>query len=218
MCLVVVLVHGLVDDVLYGSRAVLLLFAPLAFAVPWTPRLRAEDSRWLGLAVPLGITALLLLALVLRKPILSTVYANLGAVEQSRAELSVYRWPEWPLQDEVRRSIDLSRPMAEFERALVFGPGNGTAHRRLGMIALARGEYEAALQHLEVAYKADPGNRTLRQLYGEALIANGRVEEGAALWEGLNSEPRPLDIRAWWYRHIGDTERAAWMEQAAEGR
>jgi hypothetical protein len=35
LSLVVLLVHGLVDDVLYGSRAVLLLFVPLTFAAGW---------------------------------------------------------------------------------------------------------------------------------------------------------------------------------------
>jgi O-antigen ligase len=47
LSLVVVLIHGLVDDVLYGSRAVLLLFVPLAFAIPF-PQARSQEDRQIG--------------------------------------------------------------------------------------------------------------------------------------------------------------------------
>jgi hypothetical protein len=182
------LVHGLADDVLYGSRGLLLMFVPLAFAVPYFKSRRAAGSRKVGWAVPLAITLFLLLCLIWRDGILSRIHSNLGAVHQSRAELSVYTWPEFVLQDDVRRQVNLARPVAEFERALAFDPGNGSANRRLGMIELALGRYEAALGHLQAAYAADPGSITARQLLGEALIANGRQDEGRALWAGVNNE------------------------------
>jgi putative inorganic carbon (hco3(-)) transporter len=207
LALVVVLAHGLVDDVLYGSRAVLLLFVPLAFAVPY---LRPAASRpagrgraWGALLPPLALILALLLLLLGRDPILSRVFSNLGAVHQSRAELEVYAWPAWPVQDEVRRAVDLSGPVADFERALELDPGNATAHRRLGMIALARGEYEAALAHLEAAYGAEPASMTTQQLYGEALIVNGRLAEGQALWAGVDDSEGQLRIRASWYGACG---------------
>jgi O-antigen ligase len=221
LSLVIVLVHGLVDDVLYGSRGVLLLFVPLAFAVPFlgcAGRTTAQGRAWRSSALPVALILALLLAVVGRDPILSRVFSNLGAVHQSQAELEVYRWPVWPLQDEVRRTVDLSRPVAEFERALDLDPGNATARRRLGMIALARGEYRVALAHLEAAYLSEPGSVTTRQLYGEALIVNGRLEEGQSLWAGVTDRQGQLQIRAWWYQHLGDAQRAAWVRQAAEGR
>jgi len=215
LSLVVLLIHGLVDDVLYGSRGVLLLFLPLAFAVPYPRAERAPVRWWAPLALPLALTLVLLLALVWRNPILSLVYSNLGAVHQSQRELSVYTWPEWPIQDEVRRTVDLSLPIGEFERALAFDPGNATANRRLGMIDLARGEWEAALGHLEAAYSAEPQSVTAQQLYGEALIVNGRLEEGRALWAGVDDSKGQLDNRVWWYGYVGDRQRAAWVRQAA---
>jgi hypothetical protein len=218
LSLVAILIHGLVDDVLYGSRAVLLLFVPLAFAVPLWPSRRVAVSRSLSRSLPLGIVLLLLVALLGRNWVLSRVYSNLGAMHQSRAELSVYSWPEWPIQDEVRRQVNLSRPVAELERSLAFDPGNATANRRLGMIELALRRYEDALRHLEAAYAAEPGSNTARQLYGEALIANGRVDEGRTLWAEVSNEQNQLGIRAWWYGHIGDTERAEWMQESADGR
>jgi hypothetical protein len=226
LSLVVVLVHGLVDDVLYGSRGVLLLFVPLAFAVPPAARRAARASRranwragWpLKVFVPLAVGLLLAGALVWRGPILSLAYANLGAVHQGQAELGVYSWPAWPIQDEVRRQVDLGRPVAEFERALALDAGNPTANRRLGTIELSLGEYEAALGHLEAAYAAEPGSVTTRQLYGEALIVNGRVDGGRALWAEVNDAQGQLRLRAFWYQHIGDAERAAWVKAAAGER
>ena len=46
-------------------------------------------------------------------------------------------------------------------------------------------------------------------------FADGQVGEGRALWEGVSNEQRQLGIRGWWYGHIGETERAEWIEQAA---
>jgi tetratricopeptide (TPR) repeat protein len=218
LSLVVLLVHGLVDDVLYGSRAVLLLFVPLAFAVSVPERRDEPVVRWSALALPLSFILFLGLVLIWRKPALSVVYSNLGAVRQSRAELGLYTWPEWPLQDAVRREIDLSQPVAGFQRARDLDPLNATANRRLGMIELSLGEYEDALRHLQAAYESEPWSVTTRQLLGEALIANGRLDEGGALWAGVSNEQGQLAARMHWYRHIGDKERAAWVQQAISSR
>ena len=142
----------------------------------------------------------------------------MGAVRQSQEELSLYSWPEWPIQDAVRRSVDLSRPESSFEKALALNPYNATANRRLGMIELSMGQYEDALAHLQAAYAAEPNVLTTRQLLGEALIVNGYLEEGQALWSDTNNEQGQLDLRAFWYQHIGDAERAAWIDQAASNR
>jgi hypothetical protein len=217
IALIVILAHGLVDDALYSSGGVLLLFAPLAFAPP--PARRASWPRR-GLAVGLAVTLPLLaaLALVWHRPLLSGFYSNLGAVHQSQAELSLYSWPEWPIQDAVRRSVDLRRPVAEFEQALAWDPANPTAHRRLGMIELSLGEYETALANLQAAFRREAGSQTTRQLLGEALIANGQIEQGRALWSTVSNAQMQLDIRVFWYEYIGDTERSAWMQQAASDR
>lgn len=223
MSLTVLLVHGLVDDVLYGSRAVILLFVPLALAPRFPAQTPAEAGtewrrrlRTLGpLAVPAVLLVLMVLALVWRTQILSRVSSNIGAVHQSQAELGVYRWPDWGLQDEVRRSVDLSRPIAEFERALDLDPRNPAANRRLGQIELSLGEYEDALLHLEAAYELEPGSEVTRQLLGEALIVNGRYQEGAVLWQGVTNAQRQLDLRVWWYQHIGEQELAGRLRQAS---
>jgi hypothetical protein len=216
LSLVIIVLHGLVDDILY-SGAVLFLFVPLAFAGSLPQEQEEHSRRRIFVAVAIGMIVLLAMAFVWRDLLFSRVTSNLGAIHQSQTELSVYSWPEWPIQDEVRRQVSLEQSVAEFERALALDPWNATANRRLGMIALSLGEYGAALEHLEAAYGAEPWSHTTRQLLGEAYIANGRLEEGQALWDGLSNAQQQLDHRAWWYQYIGDMERAEWMRQAASG-
>lgn len=216
LSLLILLLHGLVDDVLYNV-GVLLLFVPLAFAVSPVQAWHKRHSRRASLALPVGLILLLAMALLWRRPLLSLLFSNLGAVHQSQAELSVYSWPEWRIQDEVRRQVDLSQSVAEFERALALNPWNESANRRLGMIEIALGEYEAALRHLEAAYAVEPASMTTQQLLGEAYIANGRLGEGQALWDGVSNEQRQLAMRLGWYRHIGDVERAEWIRQVVSG-
>jgi O-antigen ligase len=216
MSLAIILLHGTVDTALYG-RGVLFLFIPMAFVVQTEKQNRnlSRKRRMLSLVaigLPLG------LALLWPGRTISMAYSNLGSVHQSQAELSLYNWPEWPIQDAVRRQVDLSVPMSEFERALALNPRNATANRRLGMIELSLGQYEDALGHLEAAYATEPSVATTQQLFGEALIVNGRIEEGQALWSDLGREQGQLDIRIYWYEHIGDAERAAWVRQAASNR
>jgi hypothetical protein len=215
--LVTVLLHGLVDNALYGN-GVLLLFVPLAFAVPTRRQRnhRANRRPMLYLLICFGLAVGL--ALLWSGKLLSLVYSNLGAVHQSQAELSVYSWPEWPIQDAVRRATDISKPVSEFERALALNPRNSTANRRLGMIELSLGEYEDALEHLEAAHAVEADSMTTKQLLGEALVVNGRLEEGRALWTGVSNELGQLQARASWYEHIGDAERATRIQQAASSR
>jgi O-antigen ligase len=216
LALVIMLVHGLVDDTLYGSRALLILFAPFAFAAshPQPPATRPLPLATRHLLFALA-AILLTTSLLLWQPRPRALYfANLGAVYQSRAELAVYDWPAWDIQDSVRREVDLSAAVAAYERALVLNPSNATANRRLGQIALSRGDYSAALLHLERAYAATPWDNATRQLLGEAYVVNGRVAEAAQLWATVNNSQGQLELRAYWYHKIQDEQRAAWAREA----
>jgi tetratricopeptide (TPR) repeat protein len=215
LSLTVVLIHGFVESALYGF-GVILLFFPLAYAVKAHGRPSATSIRLghatllLCLLIPLGAS------LLQPRTLISRVYSNLGSVHQSQAELGVYSWPEWAVQDEIRNRVDLDRTIAEFEQALEWDPWNATANRRLAMIELSQGRYRDALRHLELAFEREPVNLTTRQLLGEALIVNGREAEGRAQWQGLSNEQSQLNLRAFWYEHIGDSERAEWIRRAAE--
>jgi len=193
----------------------MLLFTPLALSMPYPRPSEAENPTTTKLVfLALGVSLILVLGVFFWRPLQSSALSNLAAVRQSRAELSLYSWPEWPIQDALRREIDLAPVIAGYEKALELNPGNVSANRRLGQIELSLGRYEDALGHLESAYKARSWDNAARQLYGEALLANGFVEDGAAMWRQVNNKQGQLSYREFWYKHIGDDERLAAVRSA----
>jgi hypothetical protein len=228
--LAVILLHGLVDDAFYGydGIGILLLFVPFALlAGPsdmsgQTERLAAASEKSsLRLVVSFVVLTLALLALIAFLFLPSwhaALQSNLGALAQSRAELAVYRWPDWPSQDALRRSseIDLTPALARYRAALAKNPTDVTANRRLGQIELSVGEYESARGHLEAAYAVAPDQRATRQLLGESYAVTGDIEQAAALWRTVDTSQGQLDIRQWWYEYIGEPQRAARIAEGAE--
>ncbi len=237
----VIAIHGMVDDAFYGSRGVLLLFVPFALLT------RTQgDAVWANYEPPTltevlvsrnGFIAAAILAFALivglTPPVRGQFQANLGALSQTRAELSVYEWPAWPIQDALRRgtgagpggapndpgtgagaAVDLGPAIGHYEAALALDPKNEVANRRLGQIALSRGDYPAAGQLLTTAYFNDYTNRAARQLYGEILALEGRTKEAARVWRTVDVSAGQLDARAWWYESIGEPENAAAIRAA----
>jgi hypothetical protein len=216
MSLIVLLTQGLVDDAIYGSRAVVIFFLPLSFAVPILKLAEAPSRLWQLRTVAVAAGVLLIVAIIWWRPLLSRLNSNVAAVEQSRRELSVYHWPEWPVQDVVRREVDLSRAIASYERALRLDQENTSANRRLGQIELSLGQYEEALTHLQQAYLSAPWDNATRQMLGEAYITTGDVASGLALWRDADNSVNQLDIRRFWYEHLGDDPPLAFVRQTGD--
>jgi predicted Zn-dependent protease len=145
-------------------------------------------------------------------------HANLGAIAQTRVELNVYdshRFNELSIE-RVRREEDLSIAIAHFERAIASSASNPTARQRLTEILLARRAYDAALATIEAAWDAGHRDRVTRLLYGDALVAAGRVDEAVAVVDGLWWAPKRLLYQSWYaYHQAGDAEREAWARAAA---
>jgi putative inorganic carbon (HCO3(-)) transporter len=213
--LAVIVVHGLVDDAFYGSRGVLLLFAPFALLARTSAVRRSGAAHQRGqparVAAALGAVALLIALLPQTR---AAFQANLGALRQTQIELGIYQWPTWPIQDALRRAraAELAPVMARYAAALALDPHNAAANRRLGQIELSLGRYAAARQHLEAAYAAAPGQRATRQLLGELHAIAGDMTGAAALWQTVDISQGQLQLRVWWYREIGEKETAARVE------
>ncbi|MDX1614004.1 MAG: O-antigen ligase family protein [Candidatus Promineifilaceae bacterium] len=216
LSLAVVLVHSLFDDILYGSRGALLLFLPLAFAVPSLQRASSDGHRGRIKTIAALVAIGLLLLVLFRGSLLSRWHSNLAAVRQSRLELSVYDWPEWPVQDAVRRELDLQPIVRGYERALRADPSNASAARRLGQIELSLGRYSAALQHLQQAYRVTPDNRTVWQLLGEAYALNEQPAQAVQLWSVVENDQNQLQIRIAWYESLGENLTATRLRQLAQ--
>ena len=225
--LAVILLHGLLDDAFYGydGRAIVLLFVPFALlATPaMTPgasdRRQASMRRRNAYALPVlcGACVLLTVAALALPGGRAVIQANLGALAQTRAELSVYRWPAWPIQDALRRSpeVDLEPAIAHYRAALALDPHNVAANRRLGQIELSKGQYDAARQHLETAFENAPGQRATRQMLGESYAIAGDVEQAASLWRTVDVGQGQLTARQWWYEHVGEELRARRIAEAS---
>ena len=223
--LAVIVVHGMVDDAFYGSRGVLLLFVPFALLArthavrqPGAAGQRRQPAR---VVAAFGAVALLLALLPQTR---AAFQANLGALSQTRAELAVYRWPAWPIQDALRRQlpgyhpspVNLALALARYQAALALDPGNVTANRRLGQIELSRGEYAAARHHLQAAYAAAPWQRATRQILGELDAIAGDTTAAAALWRTVDMSQGQPALRIWWYEAIGEREKAERIRRMAD--
>jgi hypothetical protein len=214
-------VHGMVDAGLYASRLAPLALAPAAYAalvVGAMPHVsgRAYQGETLR-AGPVVLIAVAAAGLSLLAPFVRAgIQASLGVMAQGKAELAVYHWPEWPIQDALRRpgGVDLSWAERRYQAALALDPRNSTALRRLGQSALSRGDYPAALRLLESAYLAAPTHRAGRQLLGEARAIAGNVDGAAALWRQLPLAEAQLDLREWWHDHLGEAEIVARLQAA----
>jgi putative inorganic carbon (HCO3(-)) transporter len=209
--LVALLLHGLVEAELYATALTPLLFLPFGFA--WALQPVPQDERDSNdrqlrpvVAVIAGATPVLLVLLLFALPGARAAFqANLGALSQTQAELARYSWPQWPIQDALRRdpTVDLTGAVTRYEAALQLDPDNVTALRRLGQIELSRGEIKTAQTHLERAYALAPAQRPTRQLLGEVYALTGDAERAAELWATVETDQGQLDLRRWWTAQTG---------------
>lgn len=223
--LVGVSVHGVLDAGLYVGMWSPLLLLPagmaMGLAIPSEKETDAAGERrmqrylWsaFGALAPVALIAVVLLWPGGR----AAWQANLAAVEQTRMELGAYRWPEWAFQDDLRRSdaIDLRGVVSQYEAALLMDPGNTTAHRRLGQIAVSLGDLGEARSHLEAAYELSPHQRTTRQLLGEVYAISGEIDRAVNMWSSGVTDPHKLELRQAWYRELNESRQAEWMNEAA---
>jgi len=133
-----------------------------------------------------------------------------------QAELSVYSWPKWGIQDEVRRNpaIDLSGAVAAYQTALDLDSRNATANWRMGQIEIARGDYLSAQRYLEAAHVRAPHQRATRQLLGEIYAISGNCEQAVNLWQTIDTSRAQLNIRSWFYESIGAKQELAHLREA----
>jgi tetratricopeptide (TPR) repeat protein len=219
--LLTVILHGFIDDALYGNRGTPLLLALMGLSVAVAGNAQATDRRasnafeqslWrhrglAGLAGVMGVAGLLYF---IGPRLASAWFANLGAVQMARIELA--DWPEsrW---DRPMPQNALGQAQMFFEQALRFDPANRAAHYRLGLIASRYEDYPQAVAELEKAYQVDFGHRGVIKALGYGYVWLGQSERARDLLATIPEATDEMGTYAWWWKTQGRPDRAG---QAAQ--
>lgn len=204
---VVIVLQGMGDATLVASRVMPFLFFPagLVFAgpAPNAPT-KSVKNRWIWFAVP--IAAVAGVALLYQQPLRAQWYANLGAVEQNR--IALISWPtnEW---DTGEQAGLLGAAESLFEKSLTLNPNNETALFRLGLIRVARQDWQRAAQFLQSAYDLNPNRRGLIKNLGYTYAWLGDYDTGRNYLTLIPEARDELSIYIWWWN-----ERAHRPEQS----
>lgn len=203
--LVVMVLHGLIDDALYSDQASPLLFFAPAMVILVTRRNQSVEAvsmpvrrrRW---AIGLGATAVLLIGLFmgLRQTIQAQWYANLGALAQARAELVDWPTNQWDAGEDLQR---FEGATALFEQTLVIDAQNPTANYRLGSIALVKRDYETAVSRLEQATVNASTHRGIAKSLGYSYAWQGQFEQAVQTLAVIPESRVEMTVySSWWER------------------
>ena len=142
---------------------------------------------------PLTFTAFVLLLVVVAVPLNAAAWqANLGSLQQIRAELS-------PGLSADQRSGLFTSAKEEFQNSIAARSDQRTAHLRLGLILTQEMRFEEAVDHLEMAEEYDPGNPVTLKALGLAYTWGGYLElakDKLQTVPGINDE---LNNWGWWW-------------------
>jgi tetratricopeptide (TPR) repeat protein len=109
-------------------------------------------------------------------------------------------------------SLDFTRSIEEYERALALAPGNAQVLRLYGPFAVTMGRAEAGIAAARRAVVLDPLNPRSRSQLGEGLYWARRYEEAVmAFGEAINLEPdftRAYGFRGLAYYGLGNLHSA----------
>jgi hypothetical protein len=208
--------NGLVDVVLYGARTVPLVglilgYAYLADPMPAAvvPSQSTRSRRLILGGTFIGIS-LLISALYFRKA-LSAFYANLGTIEQTQLEMSIYNPDNFQNDslDQVRQKLSLSGVQGLLRKSLSWNPENRTALLRLGDMALSLNDVSSAQQALQSAWDAGYRNSRTRLLYGDLLVMQGQKQAAASVQKGVPWAVGRLSGQAWYRYWVNNDYRRA---------
>jgi Tfp pilus assembly protein PilF len=162
-------------------------------------RATSQGRRWMFPAVV--VVGFLGAVFVSLHPVPAAWHANLGCVLQARADLLA------SLEDEQRASL---RRQAEdhYRRAIQIAPHDRTAQQRLGRMLVDENRFHEAVEHLEVAWQADPDNTTTHKALGLAYVWVGELERAEPLLQSVPDIVYELNIWGGWRATQQQTEQS----------
>jgi hypothetical protein len=202
-CLIVVFVHGMVDDYLYSGNGTILslVFAAISVLLTQGKDISRRDTFLLDRRMAGYVLLLIAVMFVLRpRRVLSTWYANLGSVQMSQVELDGYPNSGWAGSKIVSRLDDAE---AALRSSLQLDPSNRTANQRLGMISMLRQDFESASGYLEAAYREAPEHRGIIKSLGYCYVWLGDMQRADTYLSLIPEAQEELDAYIWWWEMQG---------------
>jgi putative inorganic carbon (hco3(-)) transporter len=222
--LVVVLVHGLIDNPLYGMQG-----TPLLFLLPGIgaalykndPSLRPEVKEGFSYLKyrPVWGSLLFLFFILLYfgqssvGTLTSGWYANLGSVYMSKAELTGF--PADSL-DALPEESSYQKARAYFLSALSYNEMNQTANYRLGLMSSQERDFPTAVQYLERAYQGNSRHKGIQKALGYNYVWNDSPEVAAEYLSELPEASHELEVYVWWWETQKRPDLAAQSRSALE--
>jgi tetratricopeptide (TPR) repeat protein len=207
--LIVILVHGLLDDPFYGMEGTPLLLALAGLAltsVSLQPGLTASSTQnnrqtgqplWRMAALTVILLVLLGGALYLTRALSpSTILANLGAVKMAKAGL--VNWPtgKWDSGENPDKYNEAKNLLLQSIR---INPAQPSALYRLGLVSVFDRDYAAAAAYLERALALNPDHPGIIKSLGMSYVWLGRYQEAVSLIGSLEDTAKELAIyQSWW--------------------
>ncbi len=158
-----------------------------------------QRRRWMFPAALVGV--FLVAVFVSLHPVLATWHANLGCVLQARADLPA------SLEDGQRAALR-QEAADHYRRAIQIAPHDRTAQQRLGVMLADENRFHEAVEHLQVAWQADPGNTTTHKALGLAYVWVGELERAEPLLQSVPDIVYELNIWGWWRGTQQQTEQS----------
>lgn len=202
--LVILLLHGMVEDTVYGSFGLPLLLAMPAMAVALNRATRDAHVDWQlqwrkANIVVWTVCGLLLVASLLFPRTRATWLANLASIQMAQVELAHFPSGQWDDGSEIARLAAAERM---FESSVRLNARQITAYYRLGLIAMLRRDYEEAVNQLQLAYEQNTRHIGIRKALGYSYAWSGNVEQGIKLLSQAPFVNQELNAYgSWWPSH-----------------
>lgn len=158
-----------------------------------------QGRRWM---FPAGVAGGFLVAvLVSLHPLPVTWHANLGCILQTRADLLD------SLNDEQKATLR-QQAADHYQQAIQVAPHDRTAQQRLGLMLVDDARFRDGVEHLEMAWQADPDNTTTHKGLGLAYVWVGELEKAQPLLQDVPDIVYELNIWGWWRGTQGQTDQS----------
>jgi hypothetical protein len=223
--LLVMCLHGLVDDYVYGDLGSPLLFFQAGMAISLTQLdsgsgdwkiaqskqtsnnvLRTPNLTWKFLGVTAIVILLLAIAFTSRKALQSLWYSNQGSVEMAQIELVGWPTGQW---DDGSNVALLDPAEGLFLQALLSNPNNRTANYRLGLIAMLKRDYITAVSDLESAYQIDQDHPGIRKALGYSYLWSGQFDKAMVFLSELPDSSQEVGTYIWFWENLGRRDLAS---------